>query len=79
MIEPASPRTPPPKIIALDFDAGGDVLVTWSLPNLRRAIVRMPYTVWLEGGGLTIGKSLTQQLAATGLQPLPSPDTIAEQ
>lgn len=59
---PAPAIAPPPKIIDLDFDAGGDVLVTWSLPGLRRAVVRMPYAVWLEGKGQTIGKLLTDSL-----------------
>lgn len=61
-IGPAPVRSPPPKTIALDFDTNGDVLVTWSLPNLQRAVVRMPYAIWLQGGGLTIGKLLTQDL-----------------
>lgn len=65
--EPAPIKAPPPKIISLQFDTNGDVLVTWSLPGLRTATVRMAYLDWLEGKGLTIGKALTQMLADAGL------------
>ena len=64
-IGPADDRAQPPKIIALAFEQEGDVIVTWSLPGLRRADVRMSYADWLQGKGLTIGKSLTDMLPPT--------------
>lgn len=61
-LEPAASAAQPPKIIALAFDDDGDVLVTWSLPGLNRAVVRMAYTDWLEGRGLAIGPLLAAML-----------------
>lgn len=77
-IGPAPVTAPPPKIIALDFDSDGDVLVTWSLPGLLRATVRLPYLVWLNGGGLTIGKALTQDALKAGLIREPSGAIVTE-
>lgn len=66
-IRPAPYVEPPPKIIALDFDANGDVLCTWSLPGLQTATVRMAYRDWLEGRGQSIGKLLYQMQRDAGL------------
>lgn len=36
----------------------GDVLVTFALPSLQRAVVRVPWAVWAQGEHLAIGHHL---------------------
>lgn len=51
------PKAPPPdspyeggaKIIDQRLDSDGTVLVTWALPGFATAIVRMPYSEWVQG------------------------------
>lgn len=51
------PQAPPPdtpyrggaKIVDQRLDSDGTVLVTWALPGFSRAIVRMPYSEWVDG------------------------------
>ena len=48
----------PPFILDQRPDAGGGILVTWSLPGLVRAAVRVPSDVWLAGDHTYIAASL---------------------
>lgn len=47
-----------PFIIGQVPDGDGGILVTWSLPGLRRATVRVPADVWIEGHHVTMGEAL---------------------
>jgi len=63
--------TMPPFIIEQRQVPGGGVLVTWSLPGLRRLTVHVPEASWLAGEHLPIGTLATQMLASL----LPAPPT----
>lgn len=38
-----------PHVISQEVVGDGTVLVTWALPNLHRATVRVPVSAWLDG------------------------------
>lgn len=49
-----------PWVISQRPDDDGTVLVTFALPGLRRATVRVPQSVWLDGHHLAIGAALAR-------------------
>lgn len=49
----------PPFIIEQRPDADRGILVTWSLPGLRRATVRVPADVWIQGDHHVLGPALS--------------------
>lgn len=49
----------PPFIIDQRPDADRGILVTWSLPGLRRATVRVPGDVWAHGDHNVLGAALS--------------------
>lgn len=51
-----------PHIIAHDVRDDGTVLVTWALPGLARATVRVPLASWLEGHHQPTGAALAAQV-----------------
>ena len=62
------PKPPPPndpfegggKIIDQVPDGQGNVLVTYALPDLSTAIVRMPYSAWVAGDAHSLIPSLVE-------------------
>lgn len=48
-----------PHIIHNDVQDDGTVLVTWALPGLSRAVVRVPLASWLEGHHQAQGRFLS--------------------
>lgn len=70
MPQPSNPPASDPytngyKIIDQRQDASGNVLVTFALPGMKTATIRMPYAAWVEGHAHSIGSSLVR-LAAGG-------------
>lgn len=56
-----------PHIIKHDIRDDGTVLVTWALPGLTRAVVRVPLASWLDGHHQPTGRFLA------GFSPIGSP------
>lgn len=67
---PPRPRAQPqgrgtyPRVIDQRPEASGFMLVTFSLPGLRRMTVRVPAQVWLDGEHLRIGAAPHEWLDA---------------
>lgn len=59
----------PPFIIAHEVDGDRGILVTWSLPGLRRATVRVPVDAWLNGDHVTLGSALADHPSNVLIQP----------
>lgn len=51
-----------PRVIRQDVSDDGWVTVTFALPNLRRARVKMPYAEWVAGNAASIHSALMSQL-----------------
>lgn len=51
-----------PHIIRHEPQADGTVLVTWALPGLASAVVRVPMASWLQGDHQPIGRVLSEQV-----------------
>ena len=61
-----------PHIIGQVPDGEGNVLVTFALPDLARATVRVPQSSWLNGDHLTLSPALVRLVTP----PKPMPDDI---
>lgn len=67
MPQPQAPPTRAPyvdgaKIIDQRLDAAGNVLVTFALPGLTTAVVRMPYSSWVSGDAHLMGPLLVRMI-----------------
>lgn len=62
-----------PHVIGNRVQDGGTVLVTWALPGLTTATVRVPLSTWLEGGHRDTGPFLGALVASL----IPSPPPLA--
>lgn len=63
-------QTPqPPFIVGHEIDGDRGVLVTWSLPGLRRATVRVPVDAWLSGDHAALGDMLAERSAPPRIEP----------
>lgn len=47
-----------PQVLSQERSQNGTMLVTFALPNLRKAIIRVPFHSWLNGEHLAIGHRL---------------------
>lgn len=62
-----------PHIIAHDVQDDGTVLVTWALPGLQRATVRVPLSSWLDGHHQPTGRFLASFIHPLLVNPHESP------
>jgi hypothetical protein len=50
-----------PRVIHQEHDGNRGVLVTFALPGLRRAVVRVPFEAWANGEHLAVGRHLADR------------------
>ena len=49
-----------PQVLSQERSTGGTMLVTFALPGLRKAIIRVPFHSWLNGEHIAVGRRLAE-------------------
>lgn len=62
-----------PHIIRHEVVGDGTVLVTWALPGLQTAVVRVPVSAWLDGDHQAAGAFLSSFIAPLMRDPRQAP------